>query len=84
MFSRMEPNKLQRSAHLAVTGTMKMTPKAAMEVAVGVPLMHVINEPEAQAAIYRLTCNHQWKLKSTMVTLKSIRTCSMNPSYRDR
>jgi hypothetical protein len=79
----MELNKIQRSDCLAITGVMRMTPTAAMEVVLGLPPMHVITEPEAQAAIYRLMCNHKCKLKSTVVTLKSPRTRSMNPTYRD-
>jgi len=61
-----------------------MTPTAAMEVVLGLPLMHAITESEAQAAIYRVMCNHKCKLKSTMVTLNSPKTWSMNPIYRDR
>lgn len=83
-FNRMELNKLQRSDCLAITGVMTMTPTAAMEVVLGFPPMHVITEPKAHAATYRLMCNHKWKLKSTMVRLQSPRTWSMNPTYRDR
>jgi hypothetical protein len=79
----MELNKLQRSECLAITGVMRMTPTAAMDVVLGLPPMHAITESEAQAAIYRLMCN-KCKLKSTMVTLKSPRTQSMNSAYRDR
>jgi hypothetical protein len=44
---------------------MKMTPTAAMEVLLGLPPLHVMIEAEAQAGIYRLMCNQQWKPKST-------------------
>jgi hypothetical protein len=58
--STMVLNKLQRIASLTIYGVMRMIPTAAME-----GLLHVIIEMEVQAAIYRLTCNHQWKPKST-------------------
>jgi hypothetical protein len=63
--SRTELSKIQRSACLAITGMMKMTPTAAMEVLLGIPPLHVMIEAEAQAGIYRLMCNQQWKPKST-------------------
>jgi hypothetical protein len=44
---------------------MKTTPTAAIEVLLGLPPLHVIIEVEAQAGIYRLMCNQQWKPKST-------------------
>jgi len=53
-------NKLQRADCLAITGVMRMTPTAEMEVVLGLPPIHAITEPEAQAEIYRLTCNHKW------------------------
>jgi len=80
--NRMELNKIQRLACLAITGAMRMIPTAPVVVLLGFLPLHVLPEVEAQAGIYRPTCNHQWKLKSTMVTLKSLRTWSMNPSYR--
>jgi hypothetical protein len=63
--SRMELNKLQSLACLAIMGVMKPTPTAAMEVLLGSPLLHVIIKAEAQAGIYRLMCNQQWKPRST-------------------
>jgi hypothetical protein len=51
--SRMELNKLQTLACLAITGAMRTTPTAAMEL----PPLHVIIEAEAKAAIYKLTCD---------------------------
>jgi hypothetical protein len=44
---------------------MKMTPTPAMEVLLGLPALHVMIEAKAQAGIYRLMCNQQWKPKST-------------------
>jgi hypothetical protein len=59
---RMELNKLQRLACLARMA-MKTIPTAAMEVLLGFPPVHVIIEVEAQAGIYRLMCNQQWRPK---------------------
>jgi hypothetical protein len=63
--SRTELSKIQRLACLAITGGMKATPTAAMEVLLGLPPLHVMIEAEAQARIYRLMCDQQWKPKST-------------------
>ena len=41
--SRTELSKLQRLACLAITGAIQMTPTAAMEVLLGLPLLHVTN-----------------------------------------
>jgi hypothetical protein len=57
--------QLQRLACLAITGAMKTTPTAAMEVLLGLPPLHVVIEAAAQAGIYRLMCNQQWRPKST-------------------
>ena len=61
---KMELIKLQRLACLAIT-VIKTTPTAAMEVLLGLLPLHVITETEAQAGIYRLMCNQQWRPKST-------------------
>jgi hypothetical protein len=63
--SRTELSKIKRLACLAITGAMKTTPTAAMEVLLGLPPLHVMIKTEAQAGIYRLMCNQQWKPKST-------------------
>jgi len=55
----MEFNKLQHLAHLVVTGAMRMTPTAVMEVLPRLLLLHMIIQLEAQARIYRLMCNDQ-------------------------
>jgi hypothetical protein len=52
--SRTELSQLQRVACLAITGAMKMTPTAVIEVLLEVPLVHVMFEAEAQVGIYRL------------------------------
>jgi hypothetical protein len=51
--SRTELSKIQRLACLAITGAMKTTSKAALEVLLGLPPLHVMIEVEAQARIYR-------------------------------
>jgi hypothetical protein len=52
---------------LAITEAKKTTQTAAMEVHLGLPPFHVMikAKAKAQAAIYRLMCNHQPKLKGT-------------------
>jgi hypothetical protein len=59
--SRIELNKLQRLACLAITGAMKTTLTAAVEFLLRLPPLHVIMEAEAQAGRYRLMCNQQWR-----------------------
>jgi hypothetical protein len=63
--SRIELSKIQTLVCLAITGAMKTNPAAAMEVLLGLPPLHVMIEAEAQAGIYRLMCNQQWKPKFT-------------------
>jgi len=63
--SRMELSKLQRLACLAITGAMKTTPTAAIEVLLRLSPLHVMTEAEALAGICRLMCNKQWRPKST-------------------
>jgi len=41
------------------------TPKVAMGFLLGLSPLHVIIEAKAQAMTYKITCNHQWKSKST-------------------
>jgi hypothetical protein len=55
----MELNKLQKLPCLAITGAMKKTPPAAMEVLLELPPLHVMIEMEAQAVIYSLKCSQQ-------------------------
>jgi hypothetical protein len=52
-------------ACLAIKGAMTTTPTAAMEVLLGLPPLHVATVAEAQAGIYRLMCNQQWRPRST-------------------
>lgn len=61
---------------------MRTTPIAAIEVLLGLLPLHVINEVEAQAAIYRLTCNLQLKPKFTNYGYtKNLGKWSRNLSY---
>jgi hypothetical protein len=45
----MELSELQELAHMAVTGVMKTTATGVMEVLLGLPLLYVMTEAEAQA-----------------------------------
>jgi hypothetical protein len=62
--SRMELYKLQRLVCLAITEAMKTTPTAAIEVLLGLPLLHVIIQVETHAGTYRFMCKQQWTAKS--------------------
>jgi hypothetical protein len=44
---------------------MKTTLVAAVEVLLGLTPLHVMTEAEDLAATYTLTCNQQWRPKST-------------------
>jgi hypothetical protein len=62
--SHAELSKLQRVACLGITGAIKTTPTAAMEVLLGLPPLYLQVEAEAMIGSYRLSCNQQWKPKS--------------------
>ncbi|KAJ8966512.1 hypothetical protein NQ317_010498 [Molorchus minor] len=52
-----EPNsllRLQRLASLAITGALRTTPSAAMEILLDLPPLHIFMEREARWATYRL------------------------------
>jgi len=81
--SSTELGKLQKLPCLAITGVMKITSAAAMEVLLELPPLHVMIEEEAQAEIYRIMCTQQWKLKSANFGhVKNLGTWSIKPSYR--
>jgi hypothetical protein len=42
-----------------------MTPAAAVEVVFGLLFVHVVIVVQAEVAVYRLMCNHQWNPEST-------------------
>jgi hypothetical protein len=58
-----ELNELQRMACLGITGAMRPAPRAAMEVLLGLPPLHVQIEAEIRIRNYRLRFNEQWKNK---------------------
>jgi hypothetical protein len=62
--SKVELSKLQRMACLRITGAMKTAPTAAVEVLIGLPLLHLQLEAKARAGIYRLYGSDQLKPKS--------------------
>jgi hypothetical protein len=64
MMSQAKLSKLQRLACLGVTGTTRAAPTAEIEVLLGLPHLHLKIAAEAQAGIYRLSCNEQWRPKS--------------------
>jgi hypothetical protein len=61
---------------------MKTTPTPAMEVLLGLPPLHVVIEAEAQAGLYRITCNQQWRPRSTNYShAKKAKDMEQNPSF---
>jgi hypothetical protein len=67
--STKELSKIQKLGCLAITGAMKVTPRAAMEVLVGLPALHVMIEAmieaEARTGVYRIMYTQQWRPKYT-------------------
>jgi hypothetical protein len=73
---------------------MKMTPTAAMVLLLGFLPLHVITEAEAPGGTYILTCNQEWRPKSTNHThtersqdidhkpILLLRTDEMIPRYK--
>jgi hypothetical protein len=61
--SQAELSELQRKACLGITGEMRTSPTAAIEVLLGLPPLHLQVEAEAKAGNYRLLGNDQWKPK---------------------
>jgi hypothetical protein len=54
--SHAELTKLQRMTCLGITGAMRTAPRAAIEVLLGLPLLHMLVEAEAKAGNYRRHC----------------------------
>jgi hypothetical protein len=48
-------------ACLGITGAMRTAPTAAMEVLLGLHILHLLVEAEARIGNYRLRCNDEWK-----------------------
>jgi len=46
-------HKVTETAHLAITGVMKMTPTVVLEVVLELSPLHVMTDMEAQAGIYK-------------------------------
>jgi hypothetical protein len=80
--SRTELSKTQRLGCLAITEVMKMAPTAAMDILLGLPPLHVMIEVEAQAGIYKLMCNQQWKPKSNFGHTKKSQEMEHKPSLQ--
>ncbi|MCP4831423.1 MAG: hypothetical protein GY886_04310 [Gammaproteobacteria bacterium] len=57
--------RLQRLACLCITGALRTTPTAAMEVLLGLTPIHIWLEKEAMAACHRLLVAGTWKCKGT-------------------
>lgn len=53
--------QLQRLACLGVTGAIRTTPTAALEVLLDLVPLHLVIKAEAWKAAYRLRCGGQWK-----------------------
>ena len=62
--SRNKLSKVQRLACLSVTGAMRTTPTAAMEVLLNLPPLHIYVEGEARVGRYRLQCGGMWDSSS--------------------
>jgi hypothetical protein len=62
--SRATLSKLQRLVCLGIIGAIRMAPTAPVEVLLGPPHLHLKTKAEAQAGVYRLSCNGQWKPRS--------------------
>jgi ribonuclease HI len=52
--------RIQRITCLYITGAMRTTPTAALELLVGIPPLHVYITKEAMASCYRLQNSSQW------------------------
>jgi hypothetical protein len=57
--TKMQLGRIQRMACLAITGAMKSTPTAAMEVLLNLTLLDLLKMEEARLALYRLHISKQ-------------------------
>jgi hypothetical protein len=64
--------RIQRMACLAITGAMKSTPTAAMEVLLNLPLLDILIMAEARMALYRLHMLEQPSVPRTVTGLLDI------------
>nr|CAI5846075.1 unnamed protein product [Callosobruchus analis] len=53
-------SKVQRAASLSITGAMKGTPTAALEVLLNIPPLDIYVEGEAKMSANRMQCNGNW------------------------
>lgn len=56
-----ELQKFQRIANLAITGCMRTTPSAALEIILGTPPLHVYIKQEAAMSALRIRSSNQWR-----------------------
>ncbi|XP_054281228.1 uncharacterized protein LOC128998898 [Macrosteles quadrilineatus] len=57
--------KIQRVACLSITGAMRGTPTAALEVVLNLPPLDIIVKGEARMAAYRMACSGNWKYNAS-------------------
>ncbi|KAG7307057.1 hypothetical protein JYU34_007191 [Plutella xylostella] len=80
--------KLQRLACVAITGCMKSTPTAALEVLLDLPPLHLVVKQEAAAAAFRLRAAGLWANNSTAshtsIMLEAIKHQPMMAAIGDR
>lgn len=67
-------NRVQRLACVMVTGAMKNTPTAALEVLLNLPPLHIFLMGEAMAACYRMIHANQWSPRADNVGHAMIRS----------
>ena len=70
--TKIQLGRIQRMACLAITGAMKSTPTAAMEVLLNLTLLDLLILAEARMALYRLHILKQPAAPKTVVGLLSI------------
>jgi len=58
-------SRLQRMGCLLITGAMRSTPTAAMEVLLGLPPLHIVAKAEAMACCQRLEAAGQWRRRTS-------------------
>jgi len=70
--TKIQLGRIQRMAHLATTGAMKLTPTAAMEVLLNLTSLDLLIMVEARMALYRLHILKQPAAPKTVAGLLSI------------
>ena len=83
-----ELEKLQRFACVAITGSMRTTPTAALQAMLGLPPLHLVVRKEATLALFRLeisgTLNKDSRIKHIRIKEDAIRQQPMMASPNDR